>query len=211
MSDHDPYYVKGENANDPLTVHAVGAGVWGLPSDVDRADGASLPPERFDYSAGIFVGVPGQEADAVPGTLHPHVIAKLATDEPVRTFQTIHEATHRRYDAPFTVPINQAAAGFSLVQAPRPGLHFLKVLAAYVTLDAAGTMQLVQGDEKGVNTAAISGLMNLGGAAAPAFQLPPAEISTPWFFLSPDLALGIVTATGKAQGFITCCFSPYDS
>lgn len=211
MSDETLAYGKGENLNDPLTLHAEGAGVWGLPSDTDREHGAELAPEHFDYSAGMFVGVPGQEADAVPGTLHPLVVAKLATDQPYRSYETIHEATHRRYDAPFNVAINQAAAGYTMVQPPKPGLHFLKVLAAFITLDAAGTLQLVQGDEGGLNRAAITGLMNLGGAATPAFQLPPSTIETPWFYLTPDLALGIVTVTGKAQGFLTCCFSPYDA
>lgn len=206
------YYDKGANLNDPLTMHAIEAGEWSDPSapDVDGAP-AALPPEHFDYSAGMFVGVPGQEADAIPGTLHPTIVSKLATDQPFRSYETIHESTHRRYDAPFTVAINQAAAGYTLVQPPKPGLHFLKVLAAVITLDAAGTLQLVQGDEAGLNRPGITGAMNLGGAATPAFVLAPASIETPWFFLTPDLALGIFTVTGKAQGFVTCCFSPYDA
>lgn len=214
MSDHDVFYERGNNANDELTVHAEGAGAWGsgatstaLTDDVP----ASLPAEHFDYSAGMFVGVPGQEADAMPGTLHPMIVAKLATDQPAKSYETLHEATHRRYDSPFTVAVNQAAAGTTMIVPPKMGLHFIKVLACFITLDAAGTVKFVQGSGDGLNVADVSGAMNAGGASAPPVMLSPADISTPWFFTSPDQALGITTATGKAQGFITCCYSPYDA
>lgn len=217
MSD-EPFYSRGENGNDPLTLHAEGAGVWGLPSDTDRSDGADVPTKPllpgftpFDYSAGILVGVPGQEADAIPGTLHPTIVAKMATDQPFKSYETIHESTHRRYDAPFTAQVKQSAAGFTVIQAPSPGLHFLKVIAAVITLDAAGTLQFVQGDESGLVRRGISGTISMGGAAAPPLILPPAPIETPWFFLSPEQALAIVTTTGLAQGLITCCYSPYDA
>lgn len=197
--------------NDPMTEHAQGAGVWGLPSEPDHLQApAHLPPEGFDYSAGVLVGVPGQEADAVPGTIHPTILAKLRSDVP-RSYDALHEATHRRYDAPFTVAVNQSAAGTTIIVPARPGLHYIKVLACFITLDAAGTIKFVQGDGNGFTLADISGTINAGGASAPPLALPPADIATPWFFTTPDLALGIVTATGKAQGFLTCCYSPYDS
>ena len=197
--------------NDELTSRAQGAGVWGDPSMPDHLQQpAHLPHEGFDYSTGIFVGVPGQEADAVPGMLHPLIVAKLPTDVP-KSYETMHEATHRRFDAPFSVPINQAAAGFTLLVPPKMGLHYIKVLSAFLTLDAAGTVRFVQGASDGTSIADVSGNMGLGGANNGLLQLQPAPIETPWFFTSPDQALGIFTVTGKAQGFVTCCYSPYEA
>lgn len=200
------------DVNDDLTANAGEAGTWGNPGAPDHLQQPAHAPdvEAFDYSAGMFVGVPAQEADAVPGTIHPKVIGRLPTDVPA-TYQTSHESTHRRFDAPFTVAINQAAAGFLLLAPPKMGLHYLKVLAGNITLDAAGTLKFVQGSTDGTATADISGTMNLGGAAVPPLSLAPADISTPWFFTSPDLALGIFTVTGKAQGFVTLCYSPYEA
>ena len=197
--------------NDPLTEHAQGAGVWGDPSmPDDLQQPAHLPVEAFDYSEGMFVGVPGQEADAIPGTLHPLIVAKLPTDVP-KTYQTTHESTHRRFDSPFTVAINQAAAGFTLLAPPQMGLHFIKVLACFLTLDAAGTLRFVQGSTDGTNVGNVSGNVALGGANNGVMMLQPAPYETPWFFTSPDQALGIFTVTGKAQGFVTCCYSPYEA
>ena len=211
MSAQDVYYERGENANDELTEHATGAGEWSSSADSSSLAPAALPPEQFDYSAGMFAVVPGTEVDALPGSVHPLIAAKLATEEPARAYQTIHEATHRRFDAPFTIPVNQAAAGTTMLVPPKMGLHFIKVLACFITLDAAGTIKFVQGAGDGTVVADMSGTMNAGGGSAPGIVLAPADISTPWFFTSPDLALGIVTATGKAQGFITACYSPFDA
>jgi hypothetical protein len=181
------------DVNDPLTANAGEAGTWGNPTGPDAMQQpAHLPLEGFDYSAGMFVGTPGQEADAIPVPLAPHVVAKLQTDVPP-SYQTPHEATHRRYDAPFPVAVNQAAAGFTLIAPPKMGLHYLKVLACFITLDAAGTLKFVQGSQDGLNLGDISGAMNAGGASAPPIQLAPADVSTPWFFTSPDQGLGIVT------------------
>lgn len=197
--------------NDPLTAHAQEVGVWGLPSEPDALqEPAHVPHELYDYSAGVLVGVPGAEADAIPGTIHPSIVAKLPTTVP-RSYDSLHEATHRRYDSPFTVPINQAAAGFTLIAPPQPGLHFLKLLSCFLSLDAAGTLRFVQGSADGATVAAVSGNMALGGANNGLLALQPAPVETPWFFASPDLALGIFTVTGKAQGFVTCCYSPYEA
>lgn len=197
--------------NDPLTEHAQGASVWGDPSMPDAMQQpAHVPHELYDYSAGVMVGVPGAEADAVPGTIHPSIVAKLPTNVP-KSYDTLHEATHRRFDSPFTVAINQAAAGFSIIAPPQMGLHFLKVLACFLSLDAAGTLRFVQGSSDGTNVANVSGNLALGGANNGVLALQPASIETPWFFTSPDQALGIFTVTGKAQGFVTCCYSPYEA
>lgn len=197
--------------NDGLTEHAQGSGVWGDPSMPDHFQrDAELPPEMFNYGEGMFVGAYGQEADAVPGTLHPLIVAKLPSDVP-KSYETLHESTHRRFDAPLTLPVNQLAAGFLMLAPPRMGLHYIKVLACFITLDAAGTLKFVQGASDGTQTGDISGAMNLGGASASPIQLPPADIASPWFFTSPDQALGIFTVTGKAQGFVTVCYSPYEA
>lgn len=203
------YYERGPNANDPLTEHAAEAGEWGMPVDVVADQEASLPPNLHDYTGGIFVGVPHDKADAMPGLLHP-IPLRVRSDVPP-SYQVPHEATHRRYEPPFVVPVAQAAAGFLIIAPPKNGLHYLKVIACNLTLDAAGTIKFVQGSMDGLSTADLSGAMNTGGAAAPPVLLPPSEISTPWFFTSPDQALGIFTVTGKAQGFVTCCYSPYEA
>lgn len=196
--------------NDPMTANAGEAGVWGDPTSPDHMQQpAHIPPSFYDYSKGMFAGVDVVEADAMPGQLHP-VPVRVRVDVPP-SFQVPHEATHRRFEPPFTVAVIQAAAGFLLVAPPKMGLHYLKVIACDLTLDAAGTIKFVQGATDGTQTADISGAMNAGGAAAPHVLLTPADISTPWFFTSPDQALGIFTTVGKAQGFVTCCYSPYEA
>lgn len=207
-TEQDVYYERGPNGNDPLTVHAEEAGEWSSSADSSSLAPAVLPPQGFNYSTGMFVGVSPDEADAMPGALHPHMV-KVATSEPVKTFETIHEATHRRYDAPFTVAISQAAAGFTLVAPPRPGLHYLKVLAAVLQADAAGTVKFVQGSTDGTVTADVTGAIPVATNAG--FTLAPAPVETPWFFTSPDLALGIFSGTSKISGFVTVCYSPFDA
>lgn len=201
MADH-PF------VNDPMTEHATGAGQWGLPSQPDTETPAEVAPSSFDYSAGIFVGTHDNEADAVPAGLHPTLI-QGTTDIPLKNFEIPHEATHRRFEPPFIVPINQSAAGFTLIAAPVMGLHYVKLIGMLVTLDAAGTLQFVQGDSAGNTRSAISGTMNIDTNGG--FVLHPADLANPWLFTSPDQALGIVTATGKAQGWAVCCYSAFDN
>lgn len=203
--------------NDALTAHAAGAGQWGLPSiggavlDVP----AELPPERFDYGKGIIEGDAGpDQANAYAPQAHPHLIP-IRTDEP-RPFQMPHEATHRRYEPPRLVSISQAAAGYSLIISPS-ALHYVKLIALNLTLDAAGTIKFVQSDALGTGVAAgaqpgdLTGSMAMGGGAVPPLNLAPADIENPWLFGSSDLSFGIFTVTGKAQGWAVVCFSPYDS
>lgn len=196
-----------------LTVHSVGAGRWGLPTDppTELDPGAELLPGGYDYSGGMFVTSPQVDDDAIPGTYHPEIVGVHMVGIPPGIYRIPHEATHRRYEPPIQVPINQSAAGFTLVAPPTNGLHFIKVIAAFLTLDAAGTLQFTQGDIGGVTKTPMSGTINLGGGSASPLQLPMVDIQNPWLFTSPDQALGIVTATGKAQGWIVICNSPYDS
>lgn len=196
--------------NDDLSAHNRDAGRWSNPVQPDQMqEPASLPPSGFDYSAGVLVGVPGTEADAMPGVMHPVKLLRR-TDVP-NSYEVPHEATHRRFEPPFTVAVNQAAAGFSLLAPPKMGLHYLKVIAALLTLDAAGTLRFVQGSSDGLVIADLSGNMALGGANNGELTLAPADLSTPWFYASPDQALGVFTVTGKAQGFVTMCYSPYEA
>lgn len=198
------------DVNDSLSYAAGEAGTWGNPGEPDHMQQpAHIPPSGYDYSAGMFVGVPGAEADAVPGMLHPIPLRRTSDVPP--SYQTPHEATHRRYEAPATQPVAQAAAGFTLIAPPKMGLHYIKVLSCDITLDAAGTFKFVQGSMDGLSLADVTGAIAMGGAAAPQFSLAPADISTPWFFTSPDQALGVFTVTGKAAGFVTYCYSPYEA
>lgn len=205
----------GDTDNDPLSLaQTTERSRWSLPSqgpgvlDVD----AELPPSGYDYSGGVFVdrGLEA-EADAVAPARHPGLI-RVRSDVP-KSFEAPHEATHRRFEPPRIAVVAQAAAGYSLVAPVNIGLHYIKILAAFVTLDAAGTLTFVQGGD-GVSappsTGNLTGAMNLGGASAPPLLLPPAKPENPWLYTSADEPLGIVTATGKANGWIMFCYSPYD-
>lgn len=206
-------YPDGEAQGDldPLTMHSVGAGRWSLPSDppTELDPGAMLPPSPYNYGAGVLVGLDPNEADAIP----PGYRAGIALEAgvPQGLYRVAHEATHRRFEPPQRTPINQAAAGFTLIAPPNQGLHFVKILGCFLTLDAAGTLKFVQGDSAGLSIADMSGAMNLGGAAVPGLALPMSDTPNPWLFSSPDLAVGIFTATGKAQGWVMWCYSPFDS
>jgi len=208
---------------DPLDYNVGEAGTWGLPSDEGisgqlHGESPSMlrqpPPTPNTYPEGIVVGHDFEE-NAQPVFPPAHLIG-AQVDAP-RSFQLPHEATHRRYEPTLRVLVNQAAAGFTLIAAPNIGLHYVKLIACNLTLDAAGTIKFVQGDAAGTGVVAaqgpgdITGAMNMGGGSAPPLCLPPAEIANPWFYTSPDLALGIFTVTGKAQGWVTFCYSPYDS
>jgi hypothetical protein len=208
MSDRNDTRQLLSEVNDPMSGSAAIAGTWGDPSAPSDDDPAHLLrfPGGFDYSGGMFAEL----ADAGAPQAHPGILP-LRTDLDIHSYETVHEATHRRYEPPQVVPVNQAAAGFTLIAPPTGGLHYIKVLGVYLTLDAAGTLRFVQGDSFGNNNAPMTGNMNLGGAAVPPLALPMAEIPNPWFFTSPDQALGIFTAVGKAQGWVVICNSPYDA
>lgn len=202
----------GPTDMDELTAWGGGARVEGLPSDeglVGQAPG--FLPIPVDYAGGVLVGH-GEEADAQAAELH-HRIISARVDAP-RQYELPHEATHRRYEPLQVVVVNQAAAGFLPLAQPNRGLHFVKLIACNLTLDAAGTLKFVQGGD-GVTapptSGDLSGLMNMGGASAPPLNLPPADLANPWLYTAPDQPFGIVTATGKAQGWVTVCYSPYDA
>jgi hypothetical protein len=201
-----------ENNPDPLGNASHAAGVWGNPtlSPAGIQDVPAHLPGDYgaEYASGFVRGLvtPFQGDDTTYAQPPARLIAR--TDYERKTWEAPHEATHRRYDPPRMVNISQTASGFSLLLPTNPGLHYIKLIACMITLDAAGTLQFVQGDNAGLSTAPISGTMNLGTAGG--FVLPPAEIATPWLFTSSDLALGIFTVTGKAQGFAVVCYSPYD-
>ena len=76
--------------NDPLSMHVAGAGRWGDPSDppVEVDPGAELARSGYDYSAGILVGVPFNEADAVPGMVHPDLVMLRTVGISPATYQT---------------------------------------------------------------------------------------------------------------------------
>jgi len=209
-----------EHRTDPdeLTYASEEAGAWGLPSDEGQVgQHPAQVPNVYDYAAGILVGH-DLEADAQPTPLEPGHTLRARVDAP-RTYETPHEATHRRYEPPRLVPIAQTAAGTLMFAAPNVGLHFVKLLALCVTLDATGTLQFVQGDPGGVSVAAIGstqgaavaggmGAMNLAGNTP--LVLPPADLQNPWIWTAPDLALGLVSGTGKANGWALVAYSPYD-
>lgn len=193
-------------APDPLSTDSGIAGTWSEPMQPLHDHGAQLPRETFDYSKGLLVG-PDVDADALPQVAHPGLI-RVRTDLPP-SYEQPHEATHRRFEPPRIFPIAQAAAGFTVVAPTLMGLHFVKLIALVVTLDAAGTIKFVQGSNDGTLTGDLSGAMAV--ATNGQLVLPPADLSTPWVFTASDQAFGIFTVTGKAQGFAVCVYSPYES
>lgn len=195
--------------NDPLTMHIDDAGDWGLPSQPDTETPARLAPSFFDYSEGMFVAGDDQDANEF-ATVNPKMLARR-TDLDLKSYETPHEATHRRYEPTYRVDVNQAAAGFTLIAPPTGGLHFVKVLGCFLTLTVAGTFRWVQGSMDGTNVAPMGGNLSLGGPAVPPLQLPIADIPNPWLFTSADQALGIFTTVGLAQGWVICCNSPYEA
>lgn len=194
---------------DPLTYNGAEAGVWSLPSNPLGDVPAALPPEQHDYSHGVFTDT-DQGLGFAGGS--PHML-QLKTDL-ANTYQTPHEATHRRYEPPKSFPVSQLAAGYTQIAPTLLGLHFIKLIACSLLLDAAGTLKFVQGPNDGSGISAangggdLSGLMPFGTNGG--FVLSPARVETPWFFTAPDQALGIFTVTGKAFGFVTVVYSPYD-
>ncbi len=204
---------------DPLDTSVAEAGTWGLPSTEGLSGqlaGQSptmlrqpASPTGDRYSDGILVGAPVGEADAEAAWPPEHLLGALV--ETPRQWEAPHEATHRRYEAPLTVAINQAAAGFTLIGAPQKGLHYVKLIAACLTLDAAGTVRFVQGGDPVAGTGAADITGNIAAPTNGGFVLPPARLETPWLFTAPDLPFGLFTVTGKAQGFVVICFSPFDS
>lgn len=167
-----------------------------------------------EYASGVLVPSPstmGFEADAYPPDPTPHPIPLDVFGITQRPYQIPHEATHRRYEPPRVITVNQAAAGYTLISSPNQGLHYIKVLAACLTLDAAGTLQWLQGGLQTSADPALTGAINIGGAAAAQLMLPPAPPENPWLFTAPDQSLGILTVTGKAQGWVVVCYSPFDS
>jgi hypothetical protein len=200
---------------DPLDAHVAGAGQWGIPGPdgyAGQSPAMFRPPVPTDtrYAQGITTGPLTGVDDAISDWPPQHLLGAV-TDAP-RSYELPHEATHRRYEPIQRTIVAQAAAGFSLIASPNQGLHYIKVIACCLTLDAAGTIKFVQGPEgTATGSADMSGAMAVGGAAAPPLLLPPAELANPWLLTAPDLALGIVTATGKAAGWIMWCYSPYDS
>lgn len=204
-----------DNPNDRMSAHVLDAGVWGDPSqplDDPGALGATIEQTTFDYSGGVLVG-PGQDEVATAPPISG--LFRERTDNPL-SYEAPHEATHRRYEPPIIIPIAQAAAGYLKLLAPF-ALHFVKIIAANITLDAAGTLKFVQGPADGTGVSAASspadlcGAMAMGGAATPPLNLPPAETATPWLFTSSDQALGLFTVTGKAGGWIMVVQAPYES
>lgn len=204
----DPF-THGPVDNDPLGLaQTVDRSTWGLPSDEGAAGQATGEvPVLYDYSGGVLVAH-GEEAVAQAPPLHPELI-RARVDAP-HSFELPHEATHRRYEPLLVRSLAQGAAGFTLIAAAQ-GLHYVKLYALVLTLDAAGTIKFVSGSNDGTNVADVSGAMNFGGAATPPLILPPASLENPWLYTAPDQALGIFTVTGKANGWAMFAYSPYDS
>lgn len=207
---------NGPTAPDELSLaQGTDRSTWGLPSDEGEVgQHPGVIPNGYDYAGGILVGH-GVDADAQASDPAAHLV-RARVDAP-KSFELPHEATHRRYEPPRVASIAQSAAGYTLIAPANFGLHYVKLIALYLTLDAAGQIKFVQGGDglgTGIGSSPaggdLSGLMNVGGASAPALQLPPADLANPWLFTAPDQPLGIFTVTGKANGFAVYAYSPYD-
>src|SRR5438874_1654468 len=108
--------------NDQLSEWVGGARVEGLPSDEGQiGQHGGVIPQTFDYSGGVLVGH-GVDETAQP-VLPAGQLIRARVDAP-HSFELPHEATHRRYEPPRTVPIAQAAAGYTLIAPALFGLHY---------------------------------------------------------------------------------------
>ena len=131
---------------------------------------------------------------------------KLATEKAVAiAIQT----THRQWQHPMVTSIQQTAAGFQALATPQQGLHYVKILGAFITLDAAGTLQFFQGAGKDAThpqvDATLTGTIEI--ATNGGFVLPMTTSDTPWLWGEPGNTLSINSVTGKAQGWIVWCDS----
>lgn len=193
---------------DPLDAHVGDAGEWGLPSDegLRGQQPAALAPSGYDYSGGVLVGHT-LDANAQPSLPAAHILGAV-TDAP-RAYEMPHEATHRRYEPLLRTSIAQAAAGYTSIAVPI-GLHYVKMIAVCLTVDAAGSIKFQQGGDPVAGTGAsdMTGAITL--AQNGGFVLPPAELPNPWLYTAPDLPFGLFTVTGKANGWIMWAQAPYD-
>lgn len=90
--------------------------------------------------------------------------------------------------------VNQGAAGQTDLVALVTGQR-IYVVGAYIDLDAAGSLTF----NSGTGPTAISGVIPI--AINGGFVLP-VDVDNPWNFTGVGEKLGILTATGKAQGWI---------
>lgn len=149
--------------------------------------GVDLAPTHVQHDGGLA------------GLLHLH----QHVEQP--SYELPHEPAHRRWQPLQYTSISQSAAGYTLIGSPTGGIHYVKLIAVVLTLDAAGTIQFVGGN--GLSTdPALTGTLNI--ATNGGFVLPPAPLENPWLALSPNLTLGLVSAVGKAQGFVAWAQSP---
>ena len=139
-----------------------------------------------------------ENPSADTGFLMPHRSLRL---------ELPHEPVHRRLEPLIQVQVLQTAAGYSKILAPSSGLHYVKILGGTITLDAAGTLQFVQG-AGAAGDPAMTGAMTV--ALNGGFVWPTVPTDRPYLFSSPGQVLGIFTGTGKANGWLMCCQSPHD-
>lgn len=92
------------------------------------------------------------------------------------------------------VSIDQGAAGQTDLVALVAGQR-IYIVGAFIDVDAAGTLQF----NSGTGPTAISGAIPI--AANGGFVLP-ADVDNPWNFTAVGEKLGILTATGKAKGWL---------
>ena len=91
------------------------------------------------------------------------------------------------------VPIAQGAAGSTDLRALSLGQR-IYIVGAYITLDATGTLKFQSG-----GATDISGAIPI--AANSGFVLP-VDVDNPWNYTKVGEKLNIITATGKAFGWI---------
>lgn len=121
-----------------------------------------------------------------------------------------HPATHRQWQHPRRIRVSQAAAGFTAIATPMQGLHYVKLLGAFLAADAAGTIEFYEGAGLNAGTtgvdASITGLIPI--ATNGGFVLPVTSVENPWLWTEVGKTLSINTVTSKVSGWILYCDSP---
>jgi hypothetical protein len=178
---------------------------------------AKLAPQSYDYSRGILLE-PGTDVDETAS--QPQFLVPQNVDWPIgalRAFDVPHEATHRRYEPPVIVGVNQSAPGYTALVQP-VALHYVKVLGGVLSSSAAATIVFQHGSGVAADPAIGGDQPGLGISQMGAFSLatgvplilPVSDPENPWLFCAPDLILGLTSATTAVKGWLVVCFSPYD-
>jgi hypothetical protein len=115
---------------------------------------------------------------------------------------TMRQRTHHQGSSAISIPVEQAAAGYTRLIAPPSGNQIVRVRSFMLGPDTGpGTLQFVHGANGSAADAALTGVMPVtNGVPIWAQTANPRE--NPVLFTAPGAILGIVSATNKFHGWV---------